>query len=223
MQNLSLDTTKDELLLELQRKGIHDPAVLSAIASVPRERFVHPAFARKAYNDVALPIGLDQTISQPFTVAYMTQSMQLQPGMKVLEIGTGSGYQAAILAAMKCMVYSVERHEGLSERARSILAQIAPSVHCRVGDGSLGWPEESPFDRIIVTAGAPTVPEPLLQQLRIGGMLVIPVGDDKRQRIATITRNAIRGFNQELSPFEFSFVPLRGEQGWDQQRADWNS
>ncbi len=215
MEKLPLDTTREELLHILQKRGITDHAVLAAFQTVPREKFVPAPFARKAYNDVALPIGLDQTISQPFTVAYMTQKLELQPGMKVLEIGTGSGYQAAILAAMGVRVFSIERHLGLFERAIKILDEIGAQVECRYGDGSTGLVQAAPFDRIIVTAGAPAVPPALLAQLRVGGKLIIPVGDSQEQYMTIIDRTSESDFKTSQSAFPFTFVPLRGEQGWD--------
>ncbi len=215
MEKFPLDTTKEELLHQLYEKGIHNPAVLRALSVIPRERFVPELFARKAYNDVALPIGLDQTISQPYTVAFMTQQLDVHPHMKVLEIGTGSGYQAAVLACLGAEVYTIERHQALHERAAALLHNIAPSVRCFLGDGSTGLPHAAPFDRIIVTAGAPAVPPTLVEQLAIGGRLLLPVGDSAKQQMTIIERVSQDSIRHIQEQGDFSFVPLKGAQGWN--------
>jgi protein-L-isoaspartate(D-aspartate) O-methyltransferase len=204
----------DALIAELQRQGIRDERVLSAIRRVPRERFVPDAPLEHAWANVALPIGANQTISQPYVVALMTTSLGLSGSERVLEIGTGSGYQAAVLAEVAAAVYSIERHEALANAARTLLADLGyRNVEVHVGDGSLGWPEEAPFDRIIVTAGAPKVPSPLLQQLRPdGGRIVIPVGESDDQVLLMVERRADRFHEQPLGPVRF--VPLIGDQGW---------
>ncbi len=199
----------------LSEKGIRDPRVLDAIQRIPRHFFFEKAFLEHAYQDKAFPIGEGQTISQPYTVAFQTELLALKPGDKVLEIGTGSGYQCCVLLEMGAKVYTIEYIHKLHERSRAMLMHMGYSgatfVH---GDGSRGLPAYAPYDKIIVTAGAPTVPTALLQQLRIGGVLVIPVGDEKEQKMLRLTKesdNKIR--KEEFSGF--SFVKLRGAQGWD--------
>lgn len=156
---------------------IRDPRVLAAMRAVPRQRFVPQELARMADEDRPLPIGYGQTISQPYVVAYMSELLQVEPGMRVLEVGTGSGYQAAILAALGAEVFSVEIIPALAERARALLTELGYTrVHIRVGDGSQGWPEEAPFERIIATAAPPFIPPPLLDQLGPGARMVVPVG-----------------------------------------------
>ncbi|MDX1419817.1 MAG: protein-L-isoaspartate(D-aspartate) O-methyltransferase [Rubricoccaceae bacterium] len=201
------------LVEALREKGIDDERVLAAIAAVPRHAFVDAALRNRAYEDVALPIGLDQTISQPFTVAYQTVLLGPQPGEKVLEVGTGSGYQAAVLAELGTRVFSIERHRPLLERTQTLLDGLGCRVRTRLGDGTRGWPALAPFDGIIVTAGGRAVPEPLLEQLRLpeeerpGGRLVIPVGDADGQRMLRITRTGPETYREETFA-EFRFVPL---------------
>ncbi len=204
---------RQSLIQSFRSRGITDEAVLQAMASVNRELFVSPAMKQRAYEDSALPIDARQTISQPYTVAFMTQALRVGRGSKVLEIGTGSGYQAAVLAALGCEVYTIERHDVLSRRARHTLEQLGYIVHCRVGDGTIGWTEHAPYDGIIVTAGAPDVPEALAKQLAIGGRLVVPVGERDEQSLYCVTRNGPEDWSAEdLGPFRF--VPLIGRQGW---------
>ena len=198
----------------LREKGIEDERVLAALAAVPRHRFIKDTSLHgQAYDDVALPIGLKQTISQPFTVAYQTVLLGPQPGEKVLEVGTGSGYQAAILAEMGARVFSVERHRELLERTNALLHALGYRVRTRHGDGTRGWPAVAPFDGIIVTAGGRAVPDPLLDQLRLpddsraGGRLIIPIGDREGQRMLRITRLGPERFREEAFA-EFRFVPL---------------
>ncbi len=203
-----------QMLVEhLRRRGIRDERVLAAMARLPREHFVHPSFVHRAYEDVALPLGFNQTISQPYTVAFMTSLLELEPGEKVLEIGTGSGYQAALLALMGAKVYTVERHWELYQRARRIFAELGLSIQTRFGDGSIGWAEHAPYDAIIVTAGAPQIPKPLLEQLAIGGRLVIPVGDLQSQVLVRVRRQSEQEYQYEEFG-EFRFVPLVGKEGW---------
>lgn len=184
---------------------------------IPRHFFFEKAFLEHAYQDKAFPIGEGQTISQPYTVAFQTELLNLQPGDKVLEIGTGSGYQCCVLLEMGVKVYTIEYIHKLHERSKAMLGYMGYSgAHFVHGDGSRGLPAYAPYDKIIVTAGAPTVPHALLQQLRIGGILVIPVGDEKEQKMLRLTKessNKIR--KEEFSGF--SFVKLRGAQGWDAQ------
>jgi len=185
------------------------------MGKVPRELFLEKNFSRRAYEDSALPIGSGQTISQPFTVAYMTQALRLKPGEKVLEIGTGSGYQAAILAELGCKVFTIERHQTLLQSARKVFDLLGyHDIISRSGDGSRGWAEYAPFDAIIVTAGAPDVPETLTKQLNLnGGRLLVPVGSLSFQRMYLV-KNMNEKLEVEELP-EFKFVPLVGKEGWD--------
>jgi protein-L-isoaspartate(D-aspartate) O-methyltransferase len=207
-----LEDEKKNLVGNLWDKGIKDEALLKAIYDVPREKFISPALRKFAYDDNALPIECAQTISQPFTVAYMTQVLGIKPGDKVLEIGTGSGYQTAILCELGADVYSVERIEKLYLNAKNLLLELGYSPKLKLDDGTLGWEEYSPFDKIIVTAGAPDVPLQLVEQLSLKGRLVIPVGTKERQRLYVITRGEKE---IEKKVYEhFKFVPLIGEEGW---------
>ena len=191
----------------LRRRGIEDEAVLAAMAAVPRHYFLDKAFEEHAYEDKPFPIGNQQTISQPFTVAYQTSLLDVKRRDKVLEIGTGSGYQAAILAVLGAKVYTVERQESLYQRARDLLAQLGfTGIRCLFRDGSKGLPEFAPFDKILVTAGAPVVPEPLKEQLAVGGMLVIPVGEEV-QHMYKITRLSETEFEEQTFD-AFRFVPF---------------
>lgn len=201
------------LVAELRRKGIQDARVLAAIEQVPRHLFFEPAFREHAYQDKAFPIGEGQTISQPYTVAYQSQLLQVQPTDRVLEIGTGSGYQCSVLLALQAQVYSIEYNRVLFERTQRLLARMQAPAHLFCGDGSLGLPDYAPYDKILVTAGSPTLPRPLLRQLRVGGALVIPVGDANSQRMVRVVRESEESFARE--DFEvFRFVPLLGEAGW---------
>jgi protein-L-isoaspartate(D-aspartate) O-methyltransferase len=204
---------RERLVLDLQQKGIHDRAVLNAMQHVLRHAFVESAFVEKAYLDIPLPIGEDQTISQPFTVAFMTQMLALHAGDRVLEVGTGSGYQASILYAMGCQVYSIERHRPLLQEAKVTLRKLGYYPQLKVGDGTLGWGAHGPYRGIVVTAGGPSVPKPLLAQLAVGGRLVIPVGDREQQRLLVVRR--LNPEDYETVEFaDFKFVPLIGEAGW---------
>ena len=199
---------------KLRLKGIKDETVLKAINTVPRHFFIPSEFEIHAYEDKAFPIGAGQTISQPYTVAYQTQLLQLQAGDKVLEIGTGSGYQASVLLACGANVFSIERHASLSKQAASVLQLIGnQNLNLKVGDGTLGWQEHAPYNKIIVTAGAPSVPKILFNQLIEGGFLVIPVGNDTKQKMVRITKLAGNEIKTEIFE-DFSFVPLIGENGW---------
>ena len=189
------ETRRARLAAHLREKGITHERVLEAIASVPRHEFVPDASLRhRAYEDTALPIPDDQTISQPYTVAYMTALLDPQPGEKILEIGTGSGYQAAVLASLGARVYSIERHRGLHQNTRALLKHLGYRVQTRHGDGTYGWSAAGPFDGIIVTAGGRDVPPALVEQLRqpegerAGGRLIMPVGDERTQRIVRVRR-----------------------------------
>lgn len=198
---------RKQLINELRRKGINDEQVLAAMDALPRHFFLDKAFEEWAYEDKPFPIGHDQTISQPFTVAYQTLLLQIQKRDKVLEVGTGSGYQAGLLALLGARVYTVERQEGLYHKAKRLLKELKlGNIRCYLRDGYKGLPEFAPFDKIIVTAGASEVPEPLLQQLAIGGILVIPVGDPV-QRMHRITRLSEKDYQDEVLG-TFRFVPF---------------
>ena len=199
----------------LQARGIGDPKLLAAFRAVPRHRFMDPHHWEEAYGDHPVSIDCGQTISQPYIVALMTQLLRLAPGRAVLEIGTGSGYQTAILAAMGARVFTVERHEALTERAAAILEDLGldGDVEFHVGDGSLGLPERAPFDRILVTAAAPKVPSQLCAQLNPdGGLLVIPSGERGHQKLITVERKGDRF--SEAAGLDVIFVPLVGEAGF---------
>lgn len=199
---------------QLAGKGIRDERVLQAIRTVPRHMFIDTALANRAYEDTALPIEMGQTISQPFTVARQTELMEVEPGDKVLEIGTGSGYQAAILCEMGTSVHSIERHQALYERSRTMLQKLSYRAMLKCGDGTVGWSAYSPYRAIVVTAGAPVIPETLKSQLDIGGRLVVPVGDEEKQAMFRITRHGDDDFEEEKFSI-FKFVPLIGKQGWN--------
>jgi protein-L-isoaspartate(D-aspartate) O-methyltransferase len=198
---------------QLRARDISDPRVLAAMGEVPRHRFVRETMAGHAYADRPLPIGFGQTISQPYIVALMTQCLALSGDERILEIGTGSGYQAAVLSRLCREVQTVERIPELAEQARSLLAELAiGNVTVRVGDGTLGLPESAPFDGIVVTAGAPVVAPPLLEQLAEGGRMVIPVGPHGFQRLE-LWRRAGRRTDREFVA-NVTFVPLIGRHGW---------
>lgn len=198
---------------QIRRRGIDDPRVLNAFLKVPRHVFVPDHLQQDAYRDCPLPIGSGQTISQPYMVATMTAAASIKQGDRVLEIGTGSGYQAAILAELAGQVYSVERHRNLSHAARVVLDTLGyTNIHLKLGDGTLGWENESPFSAILVTAGAPHIPEPLVEQLAIGGKLVIPIEDGFAQVLQIIERTP-SGIEKRRGE-RCTFVPLVGEHGW---------
>ncbi|MEK6684510.1 MAG: protein-L-isoaspartate(D-aspartate) O-methyltransferase [Nitrospirota bacterium] len=198
---------------QLVARGIKDPRVLSAMGRVPRHLFVEEALRDRAYGDHALPIGERQTISQPYMVALMTESLALKGSERVLEIGTGSGYQTAVLAELAARVYSIERIAGLADRARRLIASLDyRNVTIKVFDGTYGWKEQAPFDAILVTAGSPDVPAPLTEQLKEGGRMIIPVGDRTTQILKKVTRTAA---GIEVSSMTGCvFVPLIGGHGW---------
>lgn len=198
---------RKKLVEELRRKGISDEGVLNAIEALPRHFFLDKAFEEWAYKDKPFPIGKEQTISQPYTVAYQTSLLDVKKRDKILEIGTGSGYQAALLAMLGARVYTIERQEALYEKAKALLSELKlGNIRCYLRDGYKGLPEFAPFDKVIVTAGAPEVPQPLLEQLAIGGIMVIPVGENV-QRMHRITRLSEDKYNDELLA-NFRFVPL---------------
>ena len=194
-------------------RGIKDPRVIEAMLKVPRDLFVESALAARAYDDGPLPIGKKQTISQPYMVALMTEALELIGSEKVLEVGTGSGYQTAILAELAQHVFSVEKIRSLAVKAKAILDELGyHNVAIQVGDGTLGWSDHAPFDAIVVTAGSPGVPQPLVDQLGVGGSLVIPLGDEQSQVLKRIRRTD-SGLEEE-GLGECRFVKLWGKYGW---------
>jgi protein-L-isoaspartate(D-aspartate) O-methyltransferase len=197
----------------LSKKGIEDEKVLLAIGKVPRHYFFDETFWNQAYKDIAFPIGAGQTISQPYTVAYQTELLHIQKNDKVLEIGTGCGYQTCILMELGAKVFTIERQEKLYERTIQVLPYMGYKPKFFLGDGSIGIAEDAPYDKIIVTAGAPTVPEILLKQLKIGGILVIPVGDEKSQKMVTVLKTAEHDYERHVLD-TFRFVPLVGDRAW---------
>jgi protein-L-isoaspartate(D-aspartate) O-methyltransferase len=210
-----------QLMVETQirRRGVLDPRVLAAMSKVPRYRFVPRHLWEQAYSDYPLPIGEDQTISQPYIVALMTEALELTGQEKVLELGTGSGYQAAILAELAAQVYTIERIPSLARAAEQVLASLGyTNVQVIVADGTLGWPGEAPFDAILVTAGSPQVPPPLVEQLAIGGRLVIPVGDRYTQTLTRVRRTP-EGLKHEYLG-GCRFVKLIGRHGWEAERGE---
>ena len=208
------ESERKELVDKLKARKITDKHVLEAFLKIERHLFLPKALETHAYRDVALPIGFGQTISQPFTVAFMTQELQLKKGAKVLEIGTGSGYQAAILVNMGIRVFSIERQFDIYARTRKLFDEMQINALLKLGDGTIGWEEFSPYDGIIVTAGSPSIPISLKKQLAIGGRLVIPVGDRSTQILTVITKEDENVFSQKEIP-AFTFVPLIGREGWD--------
>lgn len=199
---------RKQLVDELRRKGIDDQRVLEVIGSIPRHQFIDDtAFLQLAYADTAFPIGCGQTISQPYTVAFQTSLLALKPGMKVLEIGTGSGYQTAVLAAMGMKVFSIERHRPLYLRTKERLHRMGYKAGLFHGDGFVGLLREAPFDRVLVTCGAPFVPQALLDQLKVGGKAVIPVGEGAVQTMESIVRLEGDTF-ERTSHGDFRFVPM---------------
>ncbi len=212
------DADRDDMIALIRDRGITDTRILRAMASIDRHVFVPEPFTSRAYEDCALPIGKGQTISQPYTVAFMTQALGVKDGDKVLEIGTGSGYQAVVLSSMGARVFSIERNPDLHAAARKLIDRLGHRIATKCGDGTVGWSEFAPFDGIIVTAGAPTIPRPLLKQLVDGGKMVIPVGDLENQTLVVVTRRGDQFDRREVEGFRF--VPLVGKMGWDAQPDD---
>lgn len=208
---------RNRLVEEIKNKGINDTNVLNAIRKIPRHWFIDHDFEHFAYQDRPFAIASDQTISQPYTVAYQSSLLNIKQGDKVLEIGTGSGYQAAVLYAMGAHVYTIERHEELYTKTKSLLKKIGIVVQTYLGDGTIGLATEAPFDKILVTAGANQVPKALFNQLKIGGMLVIPLGKTiDTQEMIRVTKISKDNFKTERFD-TFKFVPLIGKNGWPEK------
>lgn len=204
---------RNELVEILRSKGIASEQVLNAFNAVERHEFVLPALRHLAYKDSALPIQKNQTISQPYTVAIMTEKLKLRRGDRILEIGTGSGYQAAILYSMGAEVFTIERDEELHKQAMMIHKRLGMKIEARCGDGTVGWQEKAPFQGIIVTAGGPKIPDTLRCQLTVKGRMAIPVGSRTLQSLHIVTRVSDTGYMEEKIP-NFQFVPLIGKEGW---------
>lgn len=207
--------SRDRLLETISREGVSDTHVLAAMRKVDRARFVPEAHRAEAYDNIPLAIGLGQTISQPLVVGLMTQALALHEDCKVLEVGTGSGYQTAILAELAGQIISVERHARLAERAKALLAELGyHNVKVFTGSGSTGWPEEAPYDRILVTAGSPRIPVHLVARLSRGGRLVVPVGSKVEQQLIVLEKGESGLVEHNLGTVRF--VPLVGEGAWDE-------
>ena len=202
-----------QLVKEVASKGIKDQRILDAMMKLPRHYFFDDIFVDHAYEDKAFPIGEGQTISQPYTVAFQTELLQIKSGDKILEVGTGSGYQAIILLELGAEVHTIEYNKVLFEKTKKFLPSLGYKPAFYHGDGSRGLKQQAPYDGIIVTAGAPTVPEELVKQLKVGGHLVIPVGDGKTQQMLKLTKVGENKIAKKAYK-NFSFVPLRGEKGW---------
>jgi len=199
---------------QLRSRGIRDPRVLAAMGKVPREEFIASENFNDAYADHPLPIGAGQTVSQPYIVAAMVEALELRPGDRVLEVGTGTGYEAAILGELAAEVWTIERHKELAEKAREILARLGyANVHAVQGDGSLGLPEQAPFDKILVAAAAPRIPESLVAQLVDGGRLVVPLGNRYEQQVQMVHKVGAETVVTECD--RCRFVPLVGQEGWE--------
>jgi len=221
---MMLQDRKNKLINDLQNKGIKDNRVLSAINQIPREIFLNDDFKPNAYEDKALPIQCGQTISQPYTVAFMSELLDVQKEDKILEIGTGSGYQAILLFLMGAKVFTIERHDILYRNASKLFKQNKITINTRHGDGSLGWKEFAPFDRIIITAAAPKISDILLAQLKIGGKMVVPVGDRNSQVMYLIEKVGEKVF-KKFKKGKFKFVPLIGKDAWEDntgERSNYN-
>jgi protein-L-isoaspartate(D-aspartate) O-methyltransferase len=204
---------RNKLVKKLRQKGILDEALLTAVGKVPRHVFFDDALLSHAYEDKAFPIGEGQTISQPYTVAFQTEKLKVRPGDKVLEIGTGSGYQACILLELGARLYTIEFNRKLFKRTKDFLPTMGYRPYFFFGDGSRGLPAKAPFDKIIVTAGAPVIPVALTDQLAENGVLVIPVGNREKQTMVRLTKTKGKFVKEEFD--YFAFVPLLGEGGWE--------
>ena len=219
----SMEEKRREMVArQIAGRGIRDAQVLAAMGAVPREAFVSEDYANYAYDDGPLPIMEGQTISQPYVVALMIQELQISPGDSVLEIGTGSGYAAAVISCVAAQVYTVERLENLAIYAQQNLETLGyDNVHVHHGDGTLGWAEHAPYDAIIVAAGGPEVPQALKEQLANGGRMIIPIGSEQRaQRLVKVTRTSDETY-EEQTLSHVRFVPLIGEQGWEKENRKW--
>jgi len=201
------------LVLLLENKGVRDKNVLSAIGKIPRHIFFDNALLSHAYQDKAFPIGEGQTISQPYTVARQTELLEIKPGSRILEIGTGSGYQCSVLLELGAIVYTIEYQPKLFQKVKIVLPKLGYRPNFFLGDGSKGLPQHGPYDRILVTAGAPMIPQPLIDQLSPNGILVIPTGNSEKQEMIRI-RKDLNGIITEERFGNFSFVPLKGAFGW---------
>ncbi len=206
------DKLRTQMIDRLRSRGITDETVLMAMAKAPRHEFVAPGMEYQAYDEKALPIGFGQTISHPFTVALMTQTLQVQKGQRILEIGTGSGYQAAVLCELGAQVFTVEKVEALGREAETRLRRFNYHFVLRIGDGTLGWQTYAPYDAIIVTAGAPVTPSTLISQINDQGKLLIPVGDRDEQTLTLYLKDGNHFKEMEIA--RLSFVPLAGRKGW---------
>jgi protein-L-isoaspartate(D-aspartate) O-methyltransferase len=204
---------RKQLVKEIVRKGINDQKVIDAIGKIPRHLFFDPIFDRHAYEDKAFPIAAGQTISQPYTVAFQSELLQVKEGDKVLEVGTGSGYQACVLCELGAEVYTIEYQKELYQTAIRFIPSLGYQPHIYSGDGSKGLARFAPYDGIIVTAGAPSVPDELIRQLKINGRLVIPVGDNESQSMVLIVKTSENEIEKKVFK-NFRFVPLRGDKGW---------
>ncbi|HTY37538.1 MAG TPA: protein-L-isoaspartate(D-aspartate) O-methyltransferase [Bacteroidota bacterium] len=209
------DDERREMIGVLRDRGITDERLLKAMGKVERHLFVSEPFVNRSYDDTALPIAKQQTISQPYTVAFMTQELAPREGARVLEIGTGSGYQASVLAELGCKVFTIERHIDLLLQARKMFEKCGYRIASKAGDGTIGWSEFAPYDGIVVTAAAPDVPDPLLKQLAEGGTLVIPIGALDMQDLHVFTKTGETFQNRVVKGFKF--VPLIGKKGWNGQ------
>ncbi len=215
---VDFDRARDRMVAEqLEARGLRDRRVLAAMRRVPRHRFVDPAMRHQAYEDTALPIGRRQTISQPYMVAVMAEALGLAGGERVLEVGAGCGYQAAVLAEMGARVTTLDIVPELVERARAVLGELGllDRITVELGDGTLGWPAGAPWDAIVVSAGAPAIPRPLLEQLAPGGRLVLPMGEAELQTLVRLRREP-QGLEEDYLG-DCRFVPLRGRWGWDDE------
>ncbi len=206
------ETLREQMVARLQSAGIEDQAVLQAMRKIPRHEFVARGLEDQAYDEKALPIGFGQTISHPYTVALMTQTLQVRKGQRILEIGTGSGYQAAVLCELGAQVFTVERIEALGREAEARLRRFNYHFVLRIGDGTLGWQSYAPYDAIIVTAGAPIIPENLMHQVKEDGRLLIPVGNLQEQMLTLYLKQKGKTVKMEID--KLSFVPLSGRRGW---------
>lgn len=205
---------RKKLVDDLREKGISDERVLSAINSVPRHLFMDNAFVEFAYQDKAFPIGAGQTISQPYTVAFQTQLLEIEEGDKILEIGTGSGYQTCVLVELRARVFSIERHKSLYLKTKKFLSELNYSARLFFGDGYKGLPSYAPYDKILVTAAAPVIPQDLKDQLKVGGLMVLPFGEGVTQRMLRLTKISETDFEQEQFG-NFSFVPMLGNKSFN--------